>query len=374
MNTIDFIEKAKEIHGDKYDYSKTVYINGSTKVCIICPEHGEFWQMPYKHLQGQGCSKCSKKYNYTTDEWVQEAEKIHFDKKYDYSKVKYINNHTKVCIICPKHGEFNIRPNDMLNGQGCKLCGIEKNKIEKVSNTNIFIEKAKKVHGDKYDYSKVKYINNHTKVCIICPKHGEFWQIPNSHLNGSGCKLCGIEARRKQRVSSLNDFVEKSKIIHNNKYDYSKVKYINTDTKVCIICPEHGEFWQMPYDHLQGQGCSKCYRSVLEENVAIILKEKNINYTQQKTFSWLKNKNKLRLDFYLPDYNIAIECQGRQHFEIVESFGGIEGFKYIQNNDKIKKILCEKNNLKLYYITYKENVDEKISKILNDIKNVQDSI
>ena len=374
MNTIDFIEKAKEIHGDKYDYSKTVYINGSTKVCIICPEHGEFWQMPYKHLQRQGCSKCSKKYNYTTDEWVQEAEKIHFDKKYDYSKVNYINNHTKVCIICPKHGEFNIRPNDMLNGQGCKLCGIEKNKIEKVSNTNIFIEKAKKVHGDKYDYSKVKYINNHTKVCIICPKHGEFWQIPNSHLNGSGCKLCGIEARRKQRASSLNDFVEKSKIIHNNKYDYSKVKYINTDTKVCIICPEHGEFWQTPHGHLQGQGCSKCYRSVLEENVAIILKEKNINYTQQKTFSWLKNKNKLRLDFYLPDYNIAIECQGRQHFEIVESFGGVEGIKYIQNNDKIKKILCEKNNLKLYYITYKENVDEKISKILNDIKNVQDSI
>ena len=378
MNTNEFIEKARKVHGDKYDYSKIEYINNNTKVCIICPEHGEFWQMPYKHLKGNGCSKCSKKYNYTTEEWIEEARKKHLNDKYDYSKVQYVNNHTKVCIICPKHGEFNIRPIDFLNGQNCRLCSTKNNTLFKNSNTKDFITKAKEIHGDKYDYSKVEYVNNKTKVCIICPEHGEFWQIPNSHLNGSGCNKCGIEKRGKQKRTKVKDFINRAKIIHNDKYDYSKVEYVNTDAKVCIVCHkkdkegnEHGEFWQTPHAHLCGQGCPKCLRSTMEECVSAILDNKNIKYEQQKTFLWLKNKNKLRLDFYLPDYNVAIECQGRQHFEIVESFGGVESFKYMQNNDKIKKNLCKQNNVALYYITYKEDINEKISQILNSIKNVQ---
>ncbi len=374
MNTNEFIEKSRKVHGDKYDYSKAEYINSKTKVCIICPEHGEFWQMPYKHLQGNGCSKCSKKYNYTTEEWIEEARKKHLNDKYDYSKVQYINNHTKVCIICPKHGEFNIRPIDFLNGQNCPKCTHRSYSYI----TEEFIEKARKIHGDKYDYSKSEYINNHTKVCIICPEHGEFWQIPNSHLNGNGCNKCAIEKRGRQKRTKVKDFINRAKIIHNDKYDYSKVEYVNTDTKVCIVCHkkdkegnEHGEFWQTPHAHLCGQGCPYCKQSTMEECVSVILDNKNIKYERQKTFLWLKNKNKLRLDFYLPDYNIAIECQGRQHFEIVESFGGVEGFKYIQNNDKIKKNLCKQNNVQLYYMTYKEDINEKMTQILKSIKNVQ---
>ena len=114
-----------------------------------------------------------------------------------------------------------------------------------------FIEKAKAIHGDRYDYSKVEYSNNRTKVCIICPVHGEFWQTPHTHLQGCGCPACyGTKKRTKE------EFVEEARKIHGDRYDYSRVEYINNKTPVCIICPEHGEFWQKPENHLVAkQGC-----------------------------------------------------------------------------------------------------------------------
>ena len=111
--------------------------------------------------------------------------------------------------------------------------------------TNEFIEKSRKVHGDKYDYSKVNYVNAKTKVCIICPIHGEFWQTPDLHLQGSGCSLCGGKIQLSE-----DEFIRRANLVHNNKYDYSKVNYINYHTKICIICPIHGEFWQEPANHL----------------------------------------------------------------------------------------------------------------------------
>ena len=124
--------------------------------------------------------------------------------------------------------------------------------------TGEFIQKAKAVHGDKYDYSKVEYVNNKTKVCIICPKHGEFTQVPHNHLLGQGCSDCAREKYTEKRTHSLEDFIEAAKAIHGNKYDYSHVVYVNAHTNVCIICPVHGEFWQRPSHHLGGHGCSKC--------------------------------------------------------------------------------------------------------------------
>ena len=189
----EFIASAREVHGDKYDYSKVEYVCALTKVCIICPEHGDFWQEANSHLRGQGCPKCKyEKQSSSTEEFIQKAHKVHGD-KYDYSKVEYDGYKTKVCIICPKHGEFWQTPNSHLNGNGCPKCKGEK----QTCTTDEFIAKAKKIHGDKYDYSKVEYVNNHTKVCIICPEHGEFWQIPSSHLQGKGCPKCGIENHRK---------------------------------------------------------------------------------------------------------------------------------------------------------------------------------
>jgi hypothetical protein len=332
LTTEQFIEKSQKVHGDKYDYSKVEYVNNKTKVCIKCPEHGEFWQTPGDHLQGQGCPECvADNKRKTTEEYIKEAQKVHGD-KYDYSKVKYININTKVCIICPIHGEFWQRPDNHLQGKGCPDC------IRKT--TEQFIEKAIKKHGYKYDYSKVEYIDAKTKVCIICPKHGEFWQTPNNHLMGYACPECGGSKRK-----TTEQFIEKSKEVHGDKYDYSKVDYVNNKTKVCIICPEHGEFYQAPGDHLSGSGCPKCNSSKLEVEISNCCPE----FEHEKTFDWLKDKGSLRLDFYDDDLKLGIECQGIQHFTPVKHFGGKRGFNNRLKRDKLKYKQCHEHGIDIVY-------------------------
>lgn len=294
-NINDFLKKAKEVHGDKYDYSKVEYINSQTKICIICKEHGEFWQTPANHLSGQDCPKCS-----------------------------IINTH----------------------------------KLQK-SNKEYFIEKAKEIHGNKYDYSKVEYVNNKTKVCIICPDHGEFWQRPDKHLyTKRGCPKCG----KTQKLTN-EEFIKKAKLIHGEEYDYSNVDYKTNRQKIKIICKKHGIFKQTPHAHLNGQGCPICCKSNLEKEIIKFLTENSIKYEQEKKFEWLE---KQRLDFYLPDYNIAIECQGIQHFIPVEYFGGEKQFKKQIEYDNLKKNLCEKNGIKLLYYT---KINENFIFNLNDLKN-----
>ena len=245
--TDDFIRMAKEVHGDKYDYSKTVYSKMRDKVCIICPEHGEFWQKAQHHINGVGCPECSGRHIMTTEEFIKKAKEVHGD-KYDYSKVDYVNIKTKVCIICPEHGEFTQNPYSHLKGIGCAKCANRK----KLTKSDV-INRFREVHGDKYDYSKVEYVNTQTKVCIICPEHGEFWQLPTEHWKGSNCPAC------YGRNMTTEEFIKKAKEVHGDKYDYSKVVYKGTDTLVTIICPEHGEFTQTPYHHLRRRhGCPNC--------------------------------------------------------------------------------------------------------------------
>ena len=365
----NFIEKAKEIHGDKYDYSKVEYKNAKTKVCIICPEHGEFWQTPNNHLHGCGCPKCkSKKIGLlkkkNIENFINESYLLH-NNKYDYSKVEYINNSTKVCIICPEHGEFWQSPNHHLQGHGCPYC---KNVYK--SNKTEFIEKARKVHGDKYDYKKVEYINNRIKVCIICPEHGEFWQTPHNHLNGQGCSECAIYYRNKQNKSNTTEFIRKAKEIHGDKYDYSKVVYVNSKTKTEIICIKHGSFFQNPMDHLQGCGCPKCgnVSSSGENDINVFINNK----LKIKTIT--RNKNIIppyELDIYIPSKKIAIEYNGVIWHS--EKFGK-------DKNYHLKKTeLCEKQDIRLIHIfedewlVHEDIVKSKLRHILgcdNDLPKV----
>lgn len=253
----DFIAKAKNKFGDKFDYSKVEYINCRTKVCIICPKHGEFWQTPSVHLSGSSCPRCgvekiieSTKYN------IKDLEKkfrvIHGD-KYNYNFDSFKNVNSKIEITCPYHGVFYQRVEKHLRNCGCPKCnGGLKHSLDD------FIEKANKVHNCFYNYSKTEYINSKTDVVITCPIHGDFNQNPSKHLNGSGCKKCAIEkAKLKTRLSTA-EFIEKSKCVHGNKYDYSKVEYVNRNTNVNIICPSHGIFSQKPRVHIAGFGCPKC--------------------------------------------------------------------------------------------------------------------
>lgn len=253
LTTEEFIQKSKAIHGDKYDYSKVEYIDTHSKVVIICPEHGEFKQRPSNHKTGIGCPKCSGTEQSNTEDFIRKAKEIHGD-KYDYSKVNYTYNRGKVIIICSEHGEFIQIPHDHLHGSGCSKCFEKKRGESQKLNTEDFIRKAKAVHGNNYDYTKIKYINTHTKVIIICPEHGEFSQTAANHLQGQGCVKCS-----GRYTITTNEFIDKAKSVHGDKYDYSKVDYVDTKIKVIIICPEHGEFKQSPYTHLIGTECPKCH-------------------------------------------------------------------------------------------------------------------
>ena len=224
----------------------------------------------------------------TTEEFIKQARIVH-NNKYDYTKTVYINNKNKICVICPIHGEFWVTPNNHLKGQNCSKCRYEKLSKERRCGIECFVEKAKEIHGDKYDYSKVEYINNHTKVCIICPKHGEFWQEPAAHLQGQGCRKCYNEQISSRQTLDVKDFIESAHKIHGDKYDYSKVEYVNNKTKVCIICPKHGEFWQVPNSHLRGCGCSKCHNSRLEDSVCRYLEKEKIELYKGHIFLGLEN-------------------------------------------------------------------------------------
>lgn len=323
-NTTNFIEKARKIHGDKYDYSKVNYQGNAKKVIIICPTHGEFLQKPMIHLTKHGCPECGKINSHksneqTTEEWIEKAIQVHGN-KYDYSKVEYKGWNQKVCIICPIHGEFWQDPTSHIakhHKRGCPKCGKS---IAKT--TEQFIQEAIKIHGNKYDYSKVNYINYKTKVCITCPKHGEFYMTPDNHLRGSGCPKCG-SINRSKLLSLTNDkFIKKAKEVHGDKYNYSNVNYINLKTKVCIVCPEHGEFWQKPEKHLKGSGCIKCY----EDSI--------ISYTYEECYEKAK-QYKFLLDFKIENkkmYKYALS----KHW--IDDYNWINKMSYEDFKDK-KRII-----------------------------------
>ncbi len=253
-----------------------------------------------------------------------------------------------------------------MRGGGCVKCSINKTIIRRLSTTEEFLERVKIIHGDKYDYSQTKYVKADEKLIIICPEHGMFKQSPHQHLKGCGCQKCGSIKLAESLKNTLEEFLERVKIIHGDKYDYSLVEYVNIYTKIKIICKEHGIFEQSPQSHLRGYGCHKCRSSRLENKIRKFLISHNILFEEQKTFSWLKYKNNLFLDFYLPEHKIAIETHGVQHFKICEFFGGDKRFESTQKLDLIKFHKCMENNVKVYY--YAEiNKSEYFQPVYNDV-------
>ena len=291
ITTEQFIEKARKIHGNKYDYSKTVYDGCKNKIIIICPIHGEFLQTPDKHINDKsGCPKCAaeinrKSKNLSNEEFIERCKRMHGD-KYDYSLVNYRNGREKIKIFCKECEEYfyQFAQNHML-GSGHKKCAFKRKKLSKET----FIEEAKKTHKDKYDYSLIDYKRTNVKVKIICKIHGVFEQRPDMHLQGQGCPECGITKRASNQTKTIEDFIEEANKIHSNKYDYSKTIYKNNRNKVIIICSEHGEFLQTPNKHLLGRGCPKCSgkNRTTEEAVKIL---KSI-YKETYDFSQFKYIN-----------------------------------------------------------------------------------
>lgn len=193
----------------------------------------------------------------TTEEFIELAKQIHGN-KYDYSKTVYVNKRTKVIITCPIHGDFEQTSHDHLCGHGCKLCGKTNSSYSRTMTTKDFIKKSNEIHHDKYDYSKTVYTKANNKVIITCPTHGDFEQKASHHLDGRGCPHCGIDTRSEKRKIKKNELLNRFNNIHNNKYRYVNISFQNTSSKIDIICPEHGIFKQIIGDHLRGCGCPKC--------------------------------------------------------------------------------------------------------------------
>jgi hypothetical protein len=237
----NFIEDAIKIHGDRYDYSKSIYINQYDPIIIICKIHGQFEQTPKIHLEGSGCRKCydeSPKYNLKSlEQFIIESKNIHGD-RYDYSFSQYVNNKTPVRIICKIHGEFEQPPRQHVMGSGCPECaGVKKLTIDK------FIERSNLIHDNKYDYSSSQYINCCSKLEIICPIHGVFWQVAQDHLGGHGCHKCYMNISKSETMwldylKIPNDQLHRNVYIRGNNRKY-KVDGLHNKN----VYEFYGDFW-----------------------------------------------------------------------------------------------------------------------------------
>ena len=280
--------------------------------------------------------------------FIEKAKLIHGD-KYDYSLVDYKNNRTKIKIIY-NNTIYNQTPYKHLSGR------CPEKEFKKLMITEEFIKKSKEIHGDDYDYSLVDYIGFEKEVKII--HNGViFSQLASTHLSGHKPELKNV---RKSNI----EFIEECNKIHKSKYDYSLVNYKNNKIKVKIICSKHGIFEQTPISHIRGDGCLKCNKSKGNNKICEYLNANNIKYIEEKTFNDCINNRKLPFDFYLPNENILIEFDGKQHFESIQYFGGDKSLKYRKINDNIKTNYAINKNIKLIRIPY-----TKYSEIFNILDN-----
>lgn len=373
----EFINEVKKVHGDKYGLDKCVYSGYLKHVTVICPIHGEFMIRADHFLSGCGCHKCAKEQAnkaqmLTIDEYIDRCNVIH-KHKYIYDKSHYRGLDKLITIICPIHGEFKQKAGNHLNSQGCPKCGLEERTRKNTLSFDEFYERANKIHNFKYHYDKDSYKGGKYKVKIFCPIHGEFEQVASVHLLGQGCPKCGREKSINciAILKTFEEFVKEANIVHNFAYDYRKTVYVNNYTKSIFTCPIHGDFKQTPHNHLLGTGCPRCKRSILEEKSALYMDKlgiKYIHHADRENFEWLGLQH---LDFYLPDYNVAIECQGIQHFEPIDFAG--KGKKWAKEKfertlflDEMKRKKCEENGVILKYISYNDDISEKIEQFIKN--------
>lgn len=343
-------------NADLFDYSQVVVVGCKEKVNIICKQCGKvFPQTPDAHLNlGRGCPDCRKaqakknsgasrkgKANLnrrsSTEEWIAKVLAKHpeFADKYDYSQAVYTKTDEPVTIICKTCGRVcTPKARKHMAGQGCKSCAGRKTPN---LGREEFIRRANAKHGEgTYDYSKVEYVNEKTPVCIICPKHGEFMQAPENHLNGQGCKKCYQEGKflsREEVLKRCND-------VHGDFYDYSLVEYKGYSEKVDIICPKHGVFSQSMADHLYGKGCPKCVHHISSQEMECFEFVKAICGDAEQS-----NRNMLdglELDIYVPSHKVAIEING-----IWWHCDQRRGIKYHHN----KWLACKEKGIRLIQIT-----------------------
>lgn len=302
-----FVQKSKQIHGNKYDYSKVIYKNRQTEVCIICPIHGEFWQTPANHLKGKGCIKCAGVERKTMEQFVLEARKIHGD-KYIYHG-EYINWKTEIPIECTvnNHGIFYQTPNSHLCGKGCPKCKAELSSLRQIGTLEDFIKEAKEKHGDRYTYENAIYKGCDTNLLVTCSIHGDFEITPYQHIHREqGCSKC---------------------------------RFCHGETKISLWLDNHNIEYVSQY---------------------------TINLP-----TLLFQRNQIRVDFYLPNLNIVIEFHGEQHYSKNKFFHKDEdAFQMQIERDNRLRQYCKQNKIRLIEIPYTKikEVDKILDKKIGRLK------
>jgi len=310
LSTEEFIEKAKLIHGNTYDYSIVNYVNTDTNISIICRKngHGLFEQTPYKHLIGRGCPVCGNlkkgiSQRKSKDDFIKQAKKVHTDKKYSYEKIDYRGDNKKIVVVCPKHGDFYQTPSSHLNGSGCPVCGRYSSINKRKLGIKEFIERSNLKHNFYYNYDNVLYENARTHVKIVCPLHGEFLKTPSKHLQGQGCPKCSVKNRKKplyrksnysHNKISFEEFKRKSRLKYKNKFSYileSDKFNLSDDNSISIICKKHGKIKTTLKNHLYNNSvCEKCKYEDELNKFQTLMKEKhqnNYDISNSKFINWV---------------------------------------------------------------------------------------
>lgn len=303
-----FVKRAVEVHGGRYDYSKSFYSGAREKLTITCKVHGDFEQVASSHLDGKGCPKCRNaatgdRWRMNPDEFLSRCREVHGE-KYDLSKVTYFGMARPIEVICRTHGSFFPSAGNFTGlGSGCPTCAREATGLKSRKPLEYYVKKARVKHGDKFSYTGVTYRGASAYLSIICPEHGEFEQLAQSHVKGVGCAKCSFQMWDK------TTFVALANAVHSGKYSYNNARYSKALETTEITCPAHGPFWQTPNSHVNDSaGCPRCANvgpSVGQLEIAEFLRKRTEVVLEKR----LSESNR-RLDIFLPEYNLAVEYHG----------------------------------------------------------------
>lgn len=354
-----FIQKARIVHGDKYDYSRIIYNGILKKITIVCPKGHLFEQSPDHHLyRNQGCPFCLPNKKLTQTEFLQRMMKL-YGNSLIFDKAIYQNNFTNVSVICPKHGGFTKVPSELFIGNGCVKCSFD---IKKTAGETVrisqedFINNIDKHYPKRFSFVKSVFRGIMEPFIITCYKHGDI--LVNQARNIVRFEPCA----ECEQILKQNNFIKRAKEIHGDKYDYSKVIYNLCHKKVIIICKKHGDFLMKPNSHLNRNGCPECRISKGENIISQFLTNHNIDFGKEKKFKDCKDKSLLRFDFYLPDFNTCIEFDGYWHFHPYKHDS--KRLENIQRRDRIKNIYCRENHIPLIRISNLKLIEQTLTSIL----------
>lgn len=330
-----------------------MYIGANTKILHRCKIDGYEWFVkPNAILHGTGCPMCYGNVRKNHDIYIDELLKINPNIEI---VGHYINCKTAILHRCKIDGyEWYATPSNMLSGKGCPVCSGMKKKTH-----DEYVAEVKAINPNIEVVEP--FINVNTKILHRCKIDGCEWYVkPNAILSGKGCPKCAGNERYGhdeyiKRVREINSNIEVLGV------------YVNAHVPILHRCKIDGyEWFATPNGILSGTGCPKCNESKGEKAIANWLNKNNILYELQKRFNDCRSKKPLPFDFYLPDYNVCIEYNGKQHYEPIEYFGGQERFETQILRDNIKEEYCKKNNILLFKIPYFKDINEELLR-LNDL-------